>query len=60
MTDHYASAAEKIGNEIVEKVSRYSHVDQIYIYNILIDRLDDELRMAMQQEYNISDDDWND
>jgi hypothetical protein len=60
MTEHHNVVAEKICDEIVDRLQKFSNLEQISIYNEILERIDDELRLAMQQEYNITDEDWND
>lgn len=45
---------EQLQEAIRRKAERFSNLDQIQIYNELVIFLDEEVRLAMQQEYNIS------
>jgi hypothetical protein len=58
MTNHHNVVAERLADEIDEKISDFTNVDRISIMNELLDRIDEKLRQAMQQEYNTTDDDW--
>ena len=45
---------EQLKEAIRRKAERFTNLDQIQIYNELIEFLDEETRVSMQQEYNIS------
>ncbi len=58
MTEHHNVVAEKLAWDIEEKIAGYSNMDRISIYNELLEMIDDKLRQTMQEEYHISDEDW--
>lgn len=49
---------EQFKEAIRRKAELFSNLDQIQIYNELINYLEEENRSALMQEYNISD--WDD
>lgn len=49
---------EQLKETIRGKAEHFSNLDQIQIYNELINYLEEENRIALMQEYNISD--WDD
>lgn len=49
---------EQLKEAIRRKVEQFTNLDQIQIYNELVEFLDEEIRISMQQEYNISG--WDD
>jgi hypothetical protein len=60
MTEHHNVVAERLASYIEEQISGFSGVDQIAIYNELIDRIDERLRTAMSVEYGVSVEDLDD
>lgn len=44
---------ETIERFIQKKTGRFSNLDQVEIYNEIINYLDDQVRMSMMQEYNL-------
>jgi hypothetical protein len=60
MTEHHNVVAERLASYIEEQISGFSGVDQIAIYNELIDRIDERLRAAMSVEYGVSVEDLDD
>lgn len=45
---------EQLKEAIRRKAERFTNLDQILLYAELIEFLDEETRVSMQQEYNIS------
>lgn len=45
---------EELEALIRHRAERFTNLDQIQLYNELIAFLDEEIRLSMQQEYNIS------
>lgn len=45
---------EQLKEAIRHRAERFTNLDRIQIYNELIEFLDEETRISMQQEYNIS------
>ena len=46
---------EQLKEAIRRKAEHFSNIDQIQIHNELINFLEEENRIALMQEYNISD-----